>query len=122
MKSFRLYLSIFALTVCCLLTLLAQPAHAFPSYPKPTAAGYNLLLGTWRGRDQRVVTITPETYNGTAYTITSVRSDGFTTVIIFTLDGGHTLSWTVPHGNLRYAMMNDLTTGRFSDAMDFLLQ
>ena len=73
----------------------------------PEAAGKNILVGTWRGRYGELLRV-------------SVTDDGWTTVVRIVLNGGEKrLAFSFPGGNRNYMMKNDLTTGRFSDAMDY---
>ncbi len=90
----------------------------------PAAAGQNLLIGTWRGRYGEVLSISLETMDGVPYAVDDVTDDGFTTVVRVTLGGGkgRRLAFSFPRSNRRYMMKNDLTSGRFTDAMDYTRQ
>lgn len=84
------------------------------------AAGKNLLVGTWRGRYGELLRVSGTAVNGVPYRVESVTDDGWTTVVRIVLNGGEKrLAFSFPGGNRNYMMKNDLTTGRFSDAMDY---
>ena len=106
------------------LLALAMPVFAYSSYSMPSAAGYSLVVGTWKGRYGKDLSISIDAIDGTPYTIHSVKNDGFTTVVtVILMDKAKTmLSFSFPNGNYNYVMMNNETTGRFTDAMDFTRQ
>ena len=111
----------------CLIAVAAAcpvPVQAFPSHSMPSAAGYSLVVGTWKGRYGKDLSISIDAIDGTPYTIHSVKNDGFTTVVtVILMDKAKTmLSFSFPNGNYNYVMMNNETTGRFADAMDFTRQ
>lgn len=86
----------------------------------PEAAGKNLLVGTWRGRYGELLRVSGTAVNGVPYRVESVTDDGWTTVVRIVLNSGEKrLAFSFPGGNRNYMMKNDLTTGRFSDAMDY---
>ncbi len=115
-----------SLAAACLLAAVActAPAQAFPSHSMPYAAGYSLIVGTWQGRYGRELSISMDDVDGVPYSIHDVTNDGFTTVVRIILDDDrHTmLTFSFPNGNYNYVMMNNATTGRFADAMDFTRQ
>lgn len=104
--------------------LFSVPVQASPPRSMPSAAGYNLIVGTWKSRYGKAMHISMDDIDGTSYTVYSVLNDGFTTVVRVVLhDKEKTmLSLAFPNGNGNYVMVNNLTTGRFADAMDFTRQ
>lgn len=88
----------------------------------PDAAGTMLLLGRWESRYGAAMVVTAETMDGVPYRIERVCDDGWDTVVYLRLaDEKKTeLAFTLPRGNRRYVMKNNLTTGHFADAMDYV--
>lgn len=103
-------------------TAAAYPAETEPEVrTRPAAAGALLMTGRWQSRYGEPLVITADTWDGVPYRIDNVTDDGWTTVVRLVLDDGKNtrLALSFPGGNRRYMMKNNLTTGRFSDAMDY---
>ncbi len=113
-----------AAALCLLLgtagTAAAFPAETnFPVKTRPSAAGTLLVTGRWQSRYGEPLIITADTYDGAPYRIENVTDDGWTTVVRVILNDGTRLALSIPRGNRQYMMKNNLTTGRFTDAMDY---
>lgn len=103
-------------------TAAAYPAETEPAVrTMPRAAGTLLLTGRWQSRYGEPLVITAKTLRGVPYRIENVTDDGWTTVVRLVLDDGKgtRLALSFPRGNRRYMMKNNLTTGRFTDVMDY---
>lgn len=111
---------VLAMVLSCQLLAPAGLSAASPqTYQLPDAAGYALIVGTWESRDGREMHISQTTIDGKPYTLYNVTSDGWNTVVRFTV-GGVLLSLTFPSVNTNYTMLNNMTSGRFADTADFV--
>ncbi len=113
------------LCLCIVLFSASLPVWAavFPVRQLPLASGYNLLIGTWQGRNGQTMRISLQEIDGQPYTVTAVTTNGMVTIVQIMLSHSGTMfSLTFPNGNLQYVMRNNVTTGRFADAMDFTMK
>lgn len=99
--------------IFCEAIIPMQPAYA---YQENISRGYELIEGTWQGRDGSIMSITDRDLGKASYSVRSVSNDGNYTVVTISANGGRSISTlTFDNNNHNYMMLNNISTGYSAD-------
>ena len=105
--------------VCSALLCGTAPIDPLPiasAYTIDNSYGYDLIIGTWRDRDGRTLSITDSSFGMASYTIHEVTKDDAHTSVCLYLNGGRSVvTLTFANGNRTYMMLNNVQTGYAKD-------
>lgn len=90
------------------------PMQSAYAYQENISRGYELIEGTWQGRDGSIMSITDRGFGKAPYSVRSVSNDG--KVVTISVNGGRSINTlTFDNNNPNYMMLNNVSTGYSAD-------
>ncbi|NJE28493.1 hypothetical protein DWZ11_07825 [Megamonas rupellensis] len=107
------------ITLCTFSVIFCEaiiPMQSAYAYQENISRGYELMEGTWQGRDGSIMSITDRDFGKASYSVRSVSNDGNYTVVTISVNGGRSVSTlTFDNNNPNYMMLNNISTGYSAD-------
>ena len=97
------------ITLCTFSVIFCEaiiPMQSAYAYQENISRGYELIEGTWQGRDGSIMSITDRDFGKASYSVRSVSNDGNYTVVTISVNGGRSVSTlTFDNNNPNYMMV-----------------